>query len=69
MAVAGVAQAVAVGLVLGSWLAVLYAVAGALAWNYAVRPQEEADLSTRFGAQFDDYRDRVSCWVPRRRYR
>ena len=69
MAVAGVTQAVAVGLVMGSWLVVLYAFAGALAWNYAVRPQEEADLSTRFGAQFDDYRDRVSCWVPRRRYR
>ncbi len=65
MALAGIAQGVAVGLVLGSWLVVVYALCGSLVWNWAVRPHEEADLEARFGAQFSAYRDRVACWVPR----
>lgn len=65
MAVAGIAQAIAVGLMLGSWLVVLYALSGSLLWNWVVRPLEEADLEARFGEEFDAYRDRVSCWVPR----
>ncbi len=65
MAVAGIAQAIAVGLVLGSWLVVLYALSGSLLWNWVVRPLEEDDLEARFGDEFAAYRDRVSCWVPR----
>ena len=65
MAVAGIAQGVGVGLVLGSWLVVAYAMIGSLVWNYAVRPLEEADLENRFGAEFRRYRSSVSCWVPR----
>ena len=65
MAVAGIAQAAGVGLMLGSWLVVLYALAGSLLWNWVVRPLEEADLEARFGAEFAAYRDRVACWVPR----
>lgn len=65
MAVAGIAQAVGVGLLLGSWLVVLYALAGSLLWNWVVRPLEEADLEARFGAEFVAYRRRVSCWLPR----
>lgn len=65
MAVAGIAQGVAVGLTLGSWLVVAYALCGSLIWNALVRPQEEADLAQRFGAEFETYRSRVSCWVPR----
>ena len=65
MAVAGIAQGVAVGLILSSWLVVLYAVAGSLVWNYAVRPLEEADLEQRFGKEFRRYRDMVRCWIPR----
>lgn len=64
MAVAGIAQGVAVGLILGSWLVVLYALAGSLFWNAVVRPLEEADLAERFGAEFEEYRGRVACWVP-----
>lgn len=64
MAVAGIAQGVAVGLILSSWLVIAYAVAGSLLWNYAVRPGEEADLEERFGEQFRRYRDTVRCWVP-----
>lgn len=67
MAVAGIVQGVAVGLVLSSWLVVAYAVIGSVIWNLAVRPHEEADLEQRFGADFRRYRDAVRCWVPRLR--
>lgn len=66
MAVGGIAQGVAVGVMLGSWLVIIYALSGSLVWNALVRPLEEADLEERFGAAFRDYRARVSCWVPRR---
>ncbi|PPH07603.1 hypothetical protein C5C86_13815 [Rathayibacter sp. AY1E4] len=66
MAVAGIVQGAAVGLLLSSWLVVLYALLGAVVWNQAVRPLEEADLAARFGADFERYRSRVRCWVPRR---
>ncbi|RUQ98213.1 methyltransferase family protein [Labedella endophytica] len=69
MAVAGIAQGAAVGLVAGSWLVVIYAVAGSFVWNELVRPIEEADLEARFGAEYGAYRDRVACWVPRRPHR
>jgi protein-S-isoprenylcysteine O-methyltransferase Ste14 len=65
MAVAGIVQGAAVGLVLQSWLVVGYAVLGSLVWNYAVRPLEEADLSERFGEEFQHYRETVRCWIPR----
>ncbi|MFE7845180.1 methyltransferase [Microbacterium sp. NPDC057407] len=65
MAVAGCAQGAAVGLLMSSWLVVVYAVLGSLLWNYAVRPLEEADLEQRFGDEFLRYRDAVRCWVPR----
>ncbi len=65
MAVAGIVQGVAVGLILSSWLVVVYAVLGSLLWNYAVRPLEERDLEERFGDEFRRYRDTVRCWVPR----
>lgn len=65
MAVSGIAQGVAVGLMLSSWLVVVYAVLGSLVWNYAIRPWEEADLEARFGEDYRRYRDAVRCWVPR----
>ncbi|UXM91799.1 methyltransferase family protein [Paenarthrobacter sp. JL.01a] len=65
MALAGILQGAAVGLMLGSWLVVAYAVAGSLVWNYVVRPLEEADLRLRFGAEFERYCQRVRCWIPR----
>jgi protein-S-isoprenylcysteine O-methyltransferase Ste14 len=64
MAVAGVAQGVAIGLLLSSWLVVLYALAGSLIWNWVVRPHEEADLAARFGEEFERYRASVRCWLP-----
>jgi len=65
MAVAGILQGVAVGLILSSWLVVAYAVVGSLLWNYAVRPSEEADLEARFGDDFVRYAHEVRCWWPR----
>jgi len=65
MAVAGLAQGVAVGLFLGSPAVVLYALAGGPIWHVFVRPWEEADLEQRFGDPYRRYRERVRCWVPR----
>ena len=65
MALAGIVQGAAVGLILSSWVVVVYAIAGSLVWNYAIRPHEEADLEHRFGDEFRRYRDAVRCWIPR----
>ena len=66
MAVAGALQTIGVGLILGSWVVVVIAVAGAVAWNVGIRPGEEADLADRFGAAYDRYRSQVRCWIPSR---
>lgn len=65
MALAGITQGAAVGLMLSSWLVVAYAVCGSLVWNYAIRPHEERDLEARFGDEFRAYRAVVGCWLPR----
>lgn len=65
MAVAGIAQGVAVGMIANSWLVIAYALCGSLVWNWLIRPVEEADLTARFGAAYLDYQTRVRCWVPR----
>lgn len=64
MAVAGIVQGVAVGLILESWLVVAYAIAGSLAWNRFVRPVEEADLVAKFGDEYLACGSRVRCWIP-----
>lgn len=65
MAVAGIVQGAAIGLILQSWLVIAYAVVGSQVWNYAVRPLEESDLKERFGEEFQQYRDTVRCWIPK----
>lgn len=65
MALAGIAQGAAVGLMIDSWLVVVYALCGSLVWNWVVRPLEEADLTERFGAAYAAYARGVRCWVPR----
>ncbi|MEJ6554198.1 isoprenylcysteine carboxylmethyltransferase family protein [Microbacterium esteraromaticum] len=66
MAVAGIAQGVAVGMLCESWLVIVYALCGSLVWNDLIRPWEEKDLVARFGDEYERYRQRVSCWIPRR---
>lgn len=58
------ARAARVGLVLGSWTVVVVAIAGALTWNWLIRPTEEADLVARFGQPYRTYAERVRCWIP-----
>ena len=65
MALSGIVQGVAVGLILSSWLVIVYAIAGSLLWNYVVRPLEESDLEARFGDEYRRYRSAVRCWCPR----
>lgn len=67
MALAGIAQGVGVGLLMSSWMVVVYALAGSLVWNYAIRPHEEADLARAFGDDYRAYARTVRCWVPRLR--
>ena len=65
MAIAGIAQGVSMGLLIGSWLVMVYAVIGSLLWNWLIRPHEEADLHDRFGNEYREYAKRVDCWWPR----
>ncbi len=67
MAVAGAVQTIGVGLVLGSWTVIVSAFAGSLVWNFFIRPDEEADLRTRFGNAYTSYASVVRCWIPRLR--
>ena len=67
MAIAGIAQGIAIGILLSSWVVIVYAIVGSVIWNLAVRPHEEADLEQRFGADFQRYRGAVRCWIPRLR--
>ena len=69
MAVAGALQTAGVGLWVGSWTVIAIAVAGALAWNALIRPEEEADLVARFGAPYLRYAEQVRCWIPTRPWR
>jgi len=64
MAFAGIAQGVGVGLLMGSYAVIAYAMAGAFLWHVVVRPSEERDLLLRFGTVYDDYRSRTGLWLP-----
>jgi protein-S-isoprenylcysteine O-methyltransferase Ste14 len=65
MAVSGIGQGLAVALILGSPLTVLYALMGSLIWQLIFRPLEEDDLEARFGKPFREYCKNVRCWIPR----
>jgi protein-S-isoprenylcysteine O-methyltransferase Ste14 len=67
MAVAGLGQGASVGLWLGSWLVLAYALLGAIVWQWLARPAEERDLAQRFGDQYREYQRAVRCWWPRLR--
>jgi protein-S-isoprenylcysteine O-methyltransferase Ste14 len=65
MALAGILQGLGVALALGSPLVAGYALAGAVAWHALARPDEEQDLTARFGESYRAYRARVPLWLPR----
>lgn len=65
MAVAGLLQGIAVGLMVGSPSVIAYAVSGGPVWHLFVRPWEEEDLLRRFGEPYQRYRSAVVCWLPR----
>ena len=65
MAVAGIAQGIAVGIGMGSAAVIVYALCGAALWHNVARPVEEADLVARFGESYESYRDRTGLWLPR----
>lgn len=65
MAVSGVTQCLGVALLLGSPSYYLVPPAGALLWQFVIRPSEERFLHSRFGASYTAYRDAVPLWVPR----
>lgn len=65
MAVAGIGQGISVGIILGSFTVIAYALTGALLWHFTVKPFEEDDLEQRFGQSFLEYKKNVKCWIPR----
>lgn len=64
MAIAGLLQGIGIGLLLGSYLVLIYVLIGALMWNQCVRPVEEENLLLRFGEAYTEYTQRVRCWFP-----
>ncbi len=66
MAVAGISQGLAIALIFQSVAILVYSLLGALIWHLVVRPFEEADMVTRFGEPYLEYRSKVACWIPRR---
>ena len=65
MALAGLGQGLAVTVMTGSILMLLYVILGGAIWQWIVRPVEEEDMAATFGAEFSHYRDGVRCWIPR----
>ena len=65
MAVAGIGQAISVGVILGSYIVVIYSISGAILWHIMVRPLEEKDLEQRFGNSYLEYKTKIKCWVPK----
>ena len=66
MAVAGLAQGLAVGMLLGSWMVIVYALLGGPVWHLLVRPWEERKLRETFGDAYEQYQSNVRCWLPGR---
>ncbi len=66
MAIAGISQGLAIALIFQSLAVLIYSLLGGLIWHFVVRPIEEADMERRFGESYLEYREAVSCWIPKR---
>jgi protein-S-isoprenylcysteine O-methyltransferase Ste14 len=64
MALAGLAQGLAVGALIGSPAVVVLSVVSCVVWHVAIRPSEEVDLAERFGDAYLEYRASVWLWLP-----
>ncbi len=64
MAVAGIAQGVAIAWYLGSATYGMLSLIGGIFWHLLVRPSEETDLEARFGQPYRDYKAKVGLWLP-----
>ncbi len=67
MAVSGIGQGIAIALFLGSPLVLIYALMGSMIWQVVFRPLEEEDLRERFGKVYEQYCEKVKCWIPNKR--
>jgi len=65
MAVAGIGQGMAISIFFGSIPVFVYTILGAILWHFVVRPLEEKDMKQRFGKEYEAYRKKVRCWIPR----
>ena len=64
LVIAGIGQGLAAGLIVGSYLVLLYVAVGVAIWNFVLRPIEEADLAHRFGRSYIDYFQSIHAWLP-----
>ncbi|MBK7872353.1 MAG: isoprenylcysteine carboxylmethyltransferase family protein [Saprospiraceae bacterium] len=67
MAIAGVGQGIAVSIIYASIPIFIYSLIGAILWQLVVRPIEENNLKKRFGKEYEDYKQKISCWIPKLR--
>ena len=65
MAIAGLGQGIAVSVYLNSIHVFIYVIIGGIIWQIAVRPLEENDMLERFGPDYENYRKKVKCWIPK----
>lgn len=65
MAIAGLGQGIAVSILFGSVYVLVYTVLGGILWQFVVRPIEEKNMKLRFGQEYEDYRRKVKCWIPK----
>lgn len=66
MAFAGIGQGLSLTLLLSSIHVLLYTILGAALWQFVVRPIEENDMSKRFGVEYEEYKNQVSLWIPKK---
>jgi protein-S-isoprenylcysteine O-methyltransferase Ste14 len=65
MAIAGLGQGIAVSLIVASVPIFIYALLGAVLWQWVVRPIEEKNMAKRFEPEYSEYRKNVRCWIPK----
>lgn len=65
MAIAGIGQGMAISIMFMSIPIAIYTLIGAILWQFVVRPIEEKDLAARFGIEYENYKQKIPCWMPR----